>query len=57
MLTEKEIIDFSEKKRNFMQTYLEISIILGIDEDVLFAVTHGSSFYPEVVQAVREWIE
>lgn len=56
-LTQEEIHDFNVKKGYFLQSYADIALSLGVEERELFLTVNGSEMYPEVVQAVREWIE
>lgn len=55
-LTFDEIHDFNLKKGYFLQSYADIALALCVEEGELFLAVNGSEEYPEVVQAVREWI-
>jgi hypothetical protein len=56
-LTAEEMHDFRIKKGYFLQSIDDIALTLGVESAELFLVVNGSEDYPDVAQAVKEWIE
>lgn len=55
-LTPEEVENFNAKKGYLLQSLDDIAHLLGVESRELYYVINRSELYPEVVQAVREWI-